>query len=229
MWSNQTDLTTDSKQNVSLHQRLGTFLTQFQANWITLKRKITPFVNYFSWILLSAPLGMFSLLSGDFRQLPVFNASLGSQQPRSVQSWHSSRQSWGWLMAGWSEWFWIQWLAPVFLCGPQRSGRPCQQRRAATSTCGYTPVITWCPVFIHTGEHLGAAAFQSQRLFACTALFGCLCLLAGSRQRAHSYFNCSGAVHFWTPSYFLFPVFAGFIVIQSNLNSWKLQEGTIRL
>lgn len=35
IWRNQTDLTTDSKQNVSLNQSLWRFLTQFQAKMLT--------------------------------------------------------------------------------------------------------------------------------------------------------------------------------------------------
>lgn len=66
------------------------------------------------------------------------------------------------------------WLAAVFLCGPQRSGRLRQQRRAATSTCGYTPVITRCRLFMHSwtpgSRRLAAPTFICSHSLICLSV-----------------------------------------------------------
>lgn len=53
---------------------------------------------------------------------------------------------------------------------------PCQQRGAGTSTCGYTPVITCCPLFIYTVTHLRAAVWPSQPFICLHSLTFCSCV-----------------------------------------------------
>lgn len=155
LWRNQTDLTTDSKQNVSLNQSLWTSLTQFQAktltglSWNTESHHLWIIYNEFSSLRRSECSACCPEISGSSSYFPPASAaSSHARCSRDIPHRNAEAKSW---RDGLND--------AVTGCSVRVRVRPCQQRRAATSTCGYTPVITWCPLFIHTAEHLGVSIY----------------------------------------------------------------------